>query len=118
MSTRAYIRIKSESESISLFCCWDGDPSGIGMDLKRVLDNQKDWDVKDISRHLLQSPQINQEFLSRDRLFLTENIHGPEDYVYIIDTQTNTLDCFEHEMYETIEECCIESRRQDISEDW
>lgn len=114
MSTRAFIRIKNKEERISLFCRWDGDPEGIGLELKGFLSRQENWSPESIAFCLLRDPGINQYFISRERLFFTDEIHGTEDYVYIIDTKTKTLKCYEHEMYETIEQCCIPSRVRKI----
>lgn len=116
MSTRVHIRVKNKYGHIKLYCHCDGYPSGLGRVLKKYLESLTIWEAYHIATDLIKGENIDDDFFFLHNIRPTTCLHGDEAYIYVIDVEKKTLVCYEHNMDETFEECCIPKRRRIIRE--
>ena len=91
MSTRCHTIITKGEEKSYVYRHCDGYPDGAGEDLKTFINYYKDnfetWSVNDLGVEL-----ENEEYGFE---FENYGIHGDEDYIYFIDMDKKTLECYE-----------------------
>ena len=92
MATRATILIKLDEEKYRIYHHCDGNPEGIGKDLKAYLEEKKDhkWYPDYIANDLIKGKVAND-----DGYELTNCQHGDENYAYLIDCNEKKLKCFQ-----------------------
>lgn len=89
MATRATILIKRNEEQYHIYHHYDGDPEGIGRDLKAYLKECSYWFPADIANDLVKGRVAND-----DGYKITMCQHGDEDYAYLIDCNEKILKCY------------------------
>ena len=126
MSTRAHIRIESkdDNEVVFLYHHCDGDPDCVGADLKRFIKRvgKYDWDVYEIANKILHGEVTSYSFFSKkydpDLYYeLTSDLHGDEDYLYLIDVDSRKLICYSYNHDDTYEETIAKNKIIEIPED-
>jgi len=95
MSTRCHILIESAKEpeqKIFVYRHYDGYPEGVGKELVKFLKTYQithnDWDNRSIAFGL-----ANMD----DQYEIDDEIHGDEEYVYVIDCENQKLTCYEYD---------------------
>lgn len=87
MSTRAHVIIrKSGQEDQFVYHHCDGYPDGVGSELDEVFRNSNYSDTNDAVKAL-------EEYDSQYRI--DDNIHGDEEYLYLVDLDNKTITCYE-----------------------
>lgn len=115
MSTRAHIRIVDGNNVKMLYCHRDGRPGDLGKAIQRYLNRLKLWSADKIVSKLTGGLKYWDRKDLVHRIEETDCLHGDEDYVYIINTESKTLQCYEHWLDESFEDCCKPIRLRKIS---
>ena len=92
MSTRAHIRIFTDSKTLMYYHHSDGYPEHVGKELKSV------------ENEIYEHPENLSEILGLD-YEETNCLHGDEVYVYIIDCRDKTIKCFSKGLNDSFENC-------------
>ena len=87
MSTIAAIIIKDTIKEINIYHHCDGYPEGVGQELTNFASNNK----------VLESSKVFVEMLNEydDAYRYTSDVHGDEDYIYLVDIPTKTITCYD-----------------------
>ena len=97
MSTRCNIIIKCgySNRRVYLYHHHDGNPSGVGSDLKKVFDKYKDWQIKQHGYIEIPNKLVKNQFgLNDDGYEISLGLHGDIDYLYVINCKTRSLRCY------------------------
>lgn len=91
MATRCHTIIKKGEDKAYVYRHFDGYPEETGNDLKTFMNISKgsfnEWSVNDFATYL---GKYNDAYE-----FENYGIHGDEDYIYFIDMDKKTLECYE-----------------------
>lgn len=95
MSTRATIKIKEGNCEQYIYHHHDGQPSGIGVELKNFLNGLKpfQWDIEIIVNRLLKGWMSMNGHVDNGYEWTTCQ-HGDEEYAYLIDCGEKTIKCY------------------------
>jgi len=90
MSTRCHVILeKKDCETEFVYHHFDGYPEGVGEELVGLLKkyNKQHWEPVAIANWLEKQDDLYEP---------DDGIHGDEEYVYVIDCDKHTLQCFEY----------------------
>ena len=93
MATRCSIKIIGDDNKVQFFYHhYDGYPSGVGIDILTYLEERnQDYDFDKMVI------DINSGFVGADPTYEpSEDIHGDENYVYLIDCNSKELKCYKN----------------------
>lgn len=97
MSTRCNIIIKDgySNDRVILYHHHDGYPEGVGVQLRKVLNDWQDWQVKQHGMRFLPNNLIKNECGLNDKEYeITPCLHGDIEYCYVINCKARTLRCY------------------------
>ena len=109
MSTRSTTIVRSGDRQQRFFSRYDGYPSCLGKSLKRYLNKIKGWSIEKIAEKIasgVRDPKDGYMY----KFSLDNEVHVCSEYVYIIDCDNETIVCYERNVAEPLERCCIPSR--------
>ena len=87
MGTRAAIIIKESTNEINIYHHCDGYPEGVGQELTDFASNCKVWESVKIFAEMLNEYD--------DAYRYTSDVHGDEEYIYLVDIPTKTIICYD-----------------------
>lgn len=107
MSTRATILVKNEGITIAhVYHHYDGYPEGLGVELAEHLPNIKNWHPVELAKELVEKG------IGKDKGFeYTTCIHGDEDFIYVIDCDSKSVKCYQHE-WDAEESECVKAENE------
>lgn len=112
----------------------DGDPSGIGKDIKRFIAEKYAgfdiWEADRIATDIVRgrirtlrsiwtfSGDRKEEAVPDINYDVTSCVHGDEEYIYVIDCEERTLKCYDRHLSDaSVEETCVPERECEIPDD-
>lgn len=99
MSTRCHLVVKGKGfEKAYIYHHCDGYPDGVGAEIVEEMKkyDNPEWRVNEVVNEIL---SINDEYQ------LDTDIHGDEDYIYLIDCDSKKIECYNADCYDDEDDC-------------
>lgn len=99
MSTRCHLVVKGQGfEKAYIYHHCDGYPDGVGTEIVEEMKqyDNPEWRVNEV---------VNKILSISDEYELDSDIHGDEDYIYLIDCDSKKIECYNADCYDDEDDC-------------